>query len=327
MQGSPRISVVIPTYERCDSVARGLRALVHQTCPAADYEVIVSINGSDDGTREMVAAFAAPYDLRAIWQPERGRAAACNAGIRAARGELIVLLDDDMEPTAEFLAAHARAHPAGSRLGALAAVPVVIDGASPPVAEYIASSFNLHLEKLSRPDHEIGIRDFYSGNFSIQRDVLLEVGLFDEGFKIYGNEDGELAIRLRQAGVRLTYSAEAIARQHYEKDFAALARDKIAQGRTSVECALRHPETVPELRIGTYRQGSRMWRLLRGVLLEASGPVRSLPNWITRCVRWLEQKRPMGSRARYYFALDYFYWLGVRSALRENPELGRRLAI
>src|SRR5712691_6997483 len=126
-----------------------------------------------------------------------------------------------MEPTSEFLAAHARAHADESRLGVLAAVPVVVDRASPPVVEYIASSFNLHLTKLSRPDHKIGIRDFYSGNFSIRRKVLLEVGLFDEGFKAYGNEDGELAIRLRQAGVQLTYCAEAIARQHYEKDFAA----------------------------------------------------------------------------------------------------------
>jgi len=327
MQSSPRISVVIPTYERCDSVARVLRALVHQTFPSADYEVIVSINGSDDGTREMVAAFEAPHDLRAIWQPERGRAAACNAGIRAARGELIVLLDDDMEPTADFLAIHARAHPDGSRLGVFAAVPVVVDGASSPVVEYIASNFDLHLEKLARPDHEVGIRDFYSGNFSIRRDVLLEIGLFDEGFKSYGNEDGELAIRLRQAGVRLTYSAEAIAWQHYEKDFAGLARDKMAQGRTSVACALRHPEAVPELRIGTYRRGSRKWRLLRSMLLAASGSLQSLPNWIIQYVRWLEQKRPMRLQARYHLALDYFYWLGVRSALRENPELSRRLAI
>src|SRR4029077_11715275 len=123
------------------------------------------------------------------------------------------------EPTADFLAVHARAHGDGSRLGVIAAVPVGVDRASSPVVEYIASNFDLHLEKLARPDHEVGIRDFYSGNFSIRRDVLLEIGLFDEGFKSYGNEDGELAIRLRQAGVRVTYSAEAIAWQHYEKDF------------------------------------------------------------------------------------------------------------
>jgi GT2 family glycosyltransferase len=327
VNGSPRVSVVIPSHQRRDSVARVLRALSDQEYPAAQYEVIVSIDGSDDGTREMVGSFEAPYALRAIWQPRHGRASACNAGIRAARGRLIILLDDDMEPTPDFLATHLRAHADGSRRGVLAAVPVVIEPESPPVVQYVASSFDIHLKKLSRPEHQIGIRDFYSGNFSIRKDVLIEVGLFDEGFRSYGNEDGELAIRLREAGVELAYCAEAVARQYYEKDFAALARDKMAQGRTSVECAMRHPEAVPDLRIGTYRRGSRKWRLIRGALLAASRVLHSLPDWIIGYVRRLEKKRPMTLQNRYRQALDYFYWLGVRSALRNHPEASRRLAL
>ncbi len=324
---APRVSVVIPTYRRKASLERGLAALCRQTFPAAQFETIVSIDGSEDGTRESVATFRAPYALHGIWKPNGGRAAACNAGIRSARGTLIVLLDDDMEPEPLFLDSHVRAHPPGERRGVLGAVPVAVEPESPPVVRYIAGRFDRHLRKLARPENKIGIRDFYTGNFSIDRDLLLAVGLFDEGFKVYGNEDGELAIRLLEAGVELVYSSAAIARQHYQKDFPALAQDKMAQGRTSVVCALRHPETVPALRIGTYRRGPRTWRLLRATLLGASRLLGFLPKWILGYVRWLEQHHSPSLQARYDLALDYFFWLGVRSELHEHPRARRRLAL
>jgi len=324
---APSVSVVIPTYRRKASVERALGALCAQSFPAHQFETIVSIDGSEDGTRESVAAFSAPYAVRGIWRPNRGRAAACNAGIREARGELVVLLDDDMEPEPQFLECHVRAHASGKARGVLGAVPVAIGPESPAVARFIADRFARHLEKLERPGNEIGIRDFYSGNFSIPRDLILRVGLFDERFKEYGNEDGELAIRLLEAGVELTYCAAALARQHYQKDFPALARDKIAAGRTSVVSALTHPESVPRMRIGTYRRSALKWRLLRAVLLVASQPLRFLPNWIMGYVGRLEQRRSPRLQASYDLALDYFYWLGVRSALREYPEARSRLAL
>ena len=322
-----RVSVVIPTYQRSASVERALRALSRQTLPARDYEVIVSIDGSSDGTAEAVARFSAPYAVRALSQPKRGRASACNSGIRAASGELLVLLDDDMEPSPELLSAHVRAHEGDRRLGVLGAVPVAVAAGSPPVVDYIADRFRRHMEKLTKPGHRIGVRDFYTGNFSMRRETFFEAGLFDEGFQSYGNEDVELAIRLEAAGIRLAFSPEALARQHYEKDFAALARDKMAQGRTSVTCALRHPETVPSLRIGTYRQAARKWRLLRSVLLGASRLFRFVPRWVVGYVSWLERRRPAVLPSRYPLALDYFYWLGVRSALREAPGSVARLVL
>ena len=66
--------------------------------PPERFEVLVAIDGSEDGTREMIEQFAMPYQLRGLWQPNRGRAAACNMGLSAARGDLIVIMDDDMEP-------------------------------------------------------------------------------------------------------------------------------------------------------------------------------------------------------------------------------------
>jgi GT2 family glycosyltransferase len=298
-----------------------------QTFPAERFEVVVSIDGSEDGTREAVAAFRAPYALQAVWRKNAGRASACNAGIRAARGSLVILLDDDMEASPKFIEEHVAAHRRGGLRGVLGAVPVAVAPDSPPVVRYIADSFGRHLEKLGRPEHEIGIRDFYSGNFSAARDVLLRVGLFDEAFREYGNEDGELAIRLREAGVVLEYSPTALAWQHYEKDFPGLARDKMASGRTSVMSAIHHPENVAGMRIGTYRRGRPKWRALRSLLITASRPLPFLPNWVLGWVRRLERRRSPRLDAYYFLALDYFYWLGVRSALREHPEARRMLPL
>ena len=100
MRADPTISVVIPTYQRRASLLRALAALSTQTIPPAEYEVVVAIDGSTDGTAGAVRSFPAPYRLRALEQPNRGRAAARNAGIGAAAGELIVFLDDDMDAAA-----------------------------------------------------------------------------------------------------------------------------------------------------------------------------------------------------------------------------------
>ena len=321
----PYVSVVIPTYNRRDSIERALRALAHQTLAPETYEVIVSIDGSQDGTREMVTAFSVPYRLCSVWQPNQGRAAACNAGIRIAQGEVLVILDDDMEPAPDCLERHWRAHPIGSRFGIMGAVPMYCENTDPPVAAFVAAKFNRHLDNLARSDHQLTLRDFYSGHFSIRRDVLLEVGLFDESFRIYGNEDLELSLRLMKSGVTLMYSSAALAHQHYSKDFAGLARDNIAKGRTAVLLASKHPDALPDLQLSAYKQGSWRWRLARACLLTLSRWWPSTPNKVIALMRRLEQRQVKHLHLYYRFVLDYLYWLGAQTALRENQRSGQGL--
>jgi GT2 family glycosyltransferase len=234
-------------------------------------------------------------------------------------------LDDDMEPAPGFLAAHRQAHAAGSQLAILGAVPISLEQSSPPVVKYIGWKFNHHLENLCQPGYKFKLRDFYSGNFSIRREVLLKIGAFDETFKIYGNEDLELCVRLSKAGVELKYCPEALARQYYTKDFAALAGDNIAKGRTAVLLATKHPHTFNDLKLSRYQEGSHLWRLLRAALLGLSTLWAGMPNGVILFMTWLERRRP--ARFNYYcfLALDYFYWLGARSELRGNSEAGQGL--
>ena len=321
MTAPPRISVVIPTYQRCASVRRSLEALARQTLAATDYEVIVPIDGSDDGTKEMIDQFHAPYRLTSTWQPNQGRAAARNAGIRLATGDLIVFLDDDMEAVPGCLLAHRDAHPRGSRRAVVGAVPIPVDGSSPPLVHYRHAGMQAHLDRLARPGYRLGFRDIYSGNLSVSRDVVLEVGGFDATFKLYGHEDYELALRLLKGGVELAYSPEAMAYQRYEKDFPALARDCVARGHTAVLFAIKHPDVASSLKLATYREASHTWRLLRSLLLWLTRWWRWVPDAVIRFIRWLERRRARRLDRYYTLAFDYFFWVGVGSA-RRQPRQG-----
>lgn len=314
------VSVVIPTFERRASVERLLRGLRSQTLPADRFEVVVSIDGSTDGTREAVASFDAAFEVRGIWNEHRGRASACNAGIRAAHGELVVLLDDDMMPAPSCLEEHVEAHAStpDARRIVFGAAPVTTDDTSSSLTRYMARKFARHLNRLERPEHVMNVRDFYSGNMSARRDVMLSVGLFDESFREYGNEDLELAVRCRRAGIEVTYSPDAGAEQRYEKPFRRLARDTVAKGRTAVAFAAKHPEVAPALQLSQGDLGSRRWRLARDLLLAVTRAAPFVPEIVARLGALIDRLPVRDADTVYRFLLEYFYWVGVRAAVRER---------
>lgn len=318
MSSTCRATIVVPTYRRRDSVRRLLQALARQSVPPHEFEVIVSIDGAEDGTREMVAGFPAPYALRGLWHPRLGRAGACNAALRLAQGRVVVILDDDMEPAADFLAAHLAAHTGKEPVGVLGAVPVLAESSLTPVARYVGRKFNQHLARLAQPDHVFTLRDFYTGNFSVRREVLDRVGFFDEDFKIYGSEDLELGVRLTQAGVRIVYEPQAVANQSYTKDLAALAKDNVAKGRTAVILATKHPAVGAESRLGTYGHYSRKWRLARAALVHLGILLPGTPNAVVALVGLLERALPAHYESYYNLLLDYCFWLGAQAETRER---------
>jgi len=64
---------------------------------------------------------------------------------------------------------------------------------------------------------------------------------------------------------------------------------------------------------------------MRGLLLAATSVWRGTMDWAISFMRWLEHRRPARMRSYYYYALDYFYWVGARDAMRENRVSGRGL--
>src|SRR5262249_28628411 len=112
--GSMNASVVIPSYNAGPQLRRLLRSLAHCRLDAGDHlEVVVVDDGSTDGTGDLVAELAPPFALTYLFLPRApasGRAAARNAGIGKASGDVVVMVDADQVVEPGFLAAHLRYH-------------------------------------------------------------------------------------------------------------------------------------------------------------------------------------------------------------------------
>lgn len=109
--GTPEISVIIATRNRADSLRRLLPRLL-ELSPGLAWELVVVDNGSTDDTAEVLAGMAGK--LRTVVEPLPGKSRALNRAMAAARGELLVFTDDDVEPDRAWLdeiAAAARRHP------------------------------------------------------------------------------------------------------------------------------------------------------------------------------------------------------------------------
>jgi glycosyltransferase involved in cell wall biosynthesis len=308
---APCVSVVIPTFERCAALRRLLEALKRQSLPPSAFEVVVAIDGSGDDTLAMLESFSSPYRLAWVQQAHAGRAAACNAGVRRSRAELVVIFDDDMEPVPGCLEAHCSEHRPQSRRCVMGASPIIVERSAPAHVRYVAAKFADHLERLAEPGHLFQIRDFYSGNVSVSRRELQAAGLFDERFREYGNEDLELAHRLVANGVELAYSADAVAVQRYDKSLRQLASDELSKGRTAVLFASMHPDAMPGLKLTALCAQSARRRALRRALVWTTHVAPPVSELVLQAVRLGDRFVPFASQGVYRFALEYFYMLGA----------------
>lgn len=93
------ISVILCTYNRCESLARALRSVAASQLPeSVRWEVLVVDNNSKDQTRAVAEEFCRnhPGCFRYVYEPQQGKSRALNAGIREARGNIFAFIDDDV---------------------------------------------------------------------------------------------------------------------------------------------------------------------------------------------------------------------------------------
>jgi len=327
----PQLSVVVPTLNRRDDVLRLLRALGRQSAAPMTYEVIVVVDGSTDGTAEAVGEHVAPFALRRVVQPPSGLAAARNAGARAASGEFVLFLDDDMVPTPGLVAEHLESHRPDGVLGVVGAAPIVVPPGAAPTVRYRAGGFARKLERLASRRDRLAFNDVYGGNFSVRRATFLAAGGYDETFRAYGHEDYELALRLEALGGRFVFSPTASADQYYEKTFRQLAANVESEGSTAVLFAIKHPDVTSSLTLG--KLARRGWltraRIAARVALDRRDE-RMRERLIARVERAEAAARPGEEAdlfAQYDRALDRLYWVAVERALHEAGAPRFRIAV
>jgi glycosyltransferase involved in cell wall biosynthesis len=200
------ISVVIPTYNRKDELPLLLDALDKEVFPRDKFEVIVVDDGSTDGTKEFLKSYSPLYNITTIFHRENlGSAVSRNDGIKAAKKEIILLLDDDLIPEQGILRHHADNH----RNGACAVIGNITYRET-FTTRWISRYLSTRGVKKIPKGERIPFKCFWSSNASVKKKHLLQVGLFDEEFKVAGGEDTELAYRLEKAGISFVYEEKAI---------------------------------------------------------------------------------------------------------------------
>jgi len=316
-------SIVVATYQRAPAVRRLLEALCAQTCDPATFEVIIVADGSTDGTRELIDGFEAPFALRGTWQENAGRAAASNRAIALSRADLLIILDDDMVAEPGLVAAHIAAHPDGAeRRFVMGPAPIALPAGPSPFLRYMATTRNEHYARLAEPGHVFHVRDLYSANASVRRDVLVGIGGFDEAYRTYGGEDVDLALRLHEAGVVFGFSPEAAAVEGYEKTFRELAADMVQEGRNAVRLAIEHPQAAAGQQFSEPWPQPWWWKAARRGLL---GVTRALPRTrdaVTAATAWLDRRGASHMHLLLRFVLEYHYWIGAGPELRRAREQG-----
>jgi glycosyltransferase involved in cell wall biosynthesis len=230
-------SILVTTFRRPRHLELVLESIAGQQGVPRDFEVVVSDDGSDDGTAELVAAFAtrADFPVRFTTQPHAGfrLARVRNNAARLAHGRYLLFLDGDCVLPSHHLAAHRhRRRPGLALLGYCARLSEAV---SRPLLEHGLTQGNRgrgNLAGLVTPDEARLLAHRHrrarwhglvrhptkprlaGGDFGAWRADFERINGFDERFEGWGQEDDDLGLRLRAAGVQLASILDATCSLH-----------------------------------------------------------------------------------------------------------------
>jgi glycosyltransferase involved in cell wall biosynthesis len=280
---TPRASVVVCTRNRRELLAACLAALSDQTAGRDEFEVIVVDNGSVDGTSDALGAWTAPDPdrRRAVVEPRAGLSHARNCGLAAARGDVVLYLDDDASAPRGWVAAHLAAYHRDPDVVA-AGGPVVLTWPSgrPPwlraELEHWFSALDLGDERRPWP----GPDGPYGTNMSVRRTVALDVGGFSpalgrRGHRLISNEEQDFFGRVRLAGGGIVY------------DPAALLLHRVLAERTSRRWVLRRgwAQGRSNARLRSQRSAVRGRALVDVIRAETGHAMRDLDRLVDAATR------------------------------------------
>lgn len=317
VSGSPTFSVIIPTYNRAGYVAAAVESVLGQTF--RDFDLIVVDDGSEDGTRQVLA----PYldQIRYVWQENGGVARARNRGIAEARGEFVGFLDSDDCWAPRLLEAVLRTFERHLEAGAvvLAEREMGMDG-HPRARVHVKRTPGLFFTPAGMVSRDTGVG---SGRPPVvRRSVLQALGGFDESLRCA--VDSDMWIRC-SFHVPMVYLPEPLVLRRVHPgnlsgDIALDARDWLRildkLRREQPDFVARHPRL--------YRRvlAKHHLRLGRELLVRCSRDPASLPE-ARRALFQAIRFRPLFFRAHVYLAWSllapgtYGRWRRLELELRE----------
>jgi glycosyltransferase involved in cell wall biosynthesis len=222
------VSIVIPAYNAAGTIAETLAAVLGQQGFAQLVEVIVVDDGSTDPTAEIVRQFPVRY----LYQPNAGPASARNRGFRCARGPYVLFTDSDCVPDSRWAMQLVEAlhHPV---VGAV--------GGSYTLANRGRVAEGIHWEIVVRHRRfRPYVRALGSYNLGVRREVMEQVGGFDETYPAASGEDNDLSYRILAAGYKLRWVPAATVGHHHTAKLGKYLREQQRHGYFRTKLYRRH---------------------------------------------------------------------------------------
>lgn len=233
-----KLSIVIATHARPESLVRLIASLAPQL-RAGEHEILVAENGTPSPGSIDRNSFGTDAEIIHLHEARPGKCRVQNRAIAAARGEIIVCLDDDLVVTDGYVAAvegFFGAHPE------FAAMKGRILPAEDPIAKVGAMAPYLDLPIADHGERVIEVRGVLGANMAFRASALKQVGPFDErlGPGAAGHEEEtEISQRLRRAGLHIGYAPQALV--WHEVDASRAERERFIRiARERGYCRMLH---------------------------------------------------------------------------------------
>ncbi|MFA5088232.1 MAG: glycosyltransferase [Candidatus Omnitrophota bacterium] len=225
------VSIIIPAYNSAKTIAQTIKAVLKQSYPGKK-EIIVVDDGSKDNTAQIVREFD---QVRYIYQDNSGPATARNHGAKESKGEFLFFTDSDCVPEetwVEKIIPHFQ-----DKTIAVVAGSYGIANREDLLAACIHDEIVYrHLRRM--PEFP---KSFGSYNFCVRKNVFMEVGGFNEGYRNASGEDNDLSYRVRQAGYRIYFAKNALVMHYHTSSLRKYLFEQYRHGVWRVKMYADHP--------------------------------------------------------------------------------------
>lgn len=211
----PSVSVIIPNWNGAEHLPSCLDSLQTQTLKG--FETIVADNGSTDGSLGLLRRDYPEVHVLALGK-NRGFAGACNAGMRQAQGQFVILLNNDTEADPRWLAEVVAAFERHPEAGMVASKMLLFDRGRRDIFHTAGDFYRVDGRPGNRGvwqrdegqyDEEEYVFGACGGSAAYRRAMLEQIGLLDEDF-FYSCEDVDLAWRAQLTGWPCVYAPRAV---------------------------------------------------------------------------------------------------------------------
>lgn len=229
VQINPCFSIVIPTYNRALLLGECLQSLFEQLKPNGRFEIIVVNDGSKTGFADYEKISNKYPQVIYIYSKHKGPAAARNLGIKAAKGDIVLFLDDDSLPTKNWLSSTVKSWEELSDSGGIGGYVASRENDN-IYCRINCDLFNWYLKEASACEYTVFLSTCNSG---YKKAILNNIGSFDETFDNACGEDRDLSIKIHNIGGKLKMDERIVVfhgrdlalisflRRHFEYGMAA----------------------------------------------------------------------------------------------------------